>query len=114
LAVNDPFIAPEYAAYQLKYDSVHGRFKGAVTHGEGCIKVNGSTIKMFACRDPKDIPWGECGVEYVVEATGIFRTGPKAAQHLEGKSPAKKVIISAPSKGDNPPPMFVMGVNHVI
>eukprot|EP00466_Bigelowiella_natans_P016217 jgi/Bigna1/92554/estExt_fgenesh1_pm.C_310026 len=112
VACNDPFIKPEYAAYQLKYDSVHGKYPGTVTATKDAIVVDGQEIKMFACRDPRDIPWSDVDVEYVVEATGIFRTGPKAAMHLESKKPAKKVIISAPSKGENPPPMFVMGVNH--
>ncbi|GAB5367703.1 hypothetical protein AAMO2058_001253800 [Amorphochlora amoebiformis] len=114
VACNDPFIKPDYAAYQLKYDSVHGKYGGSVTVGEdgSGIVVDGKAIKMFACRDPKEIPWADLDVEYVVEATGIFRTGEKAAQHLESKKPAKKVVISAPSKGTNPPPMFVMGVNH--
>ena len=112
VAVNDPFIKTDYAVYQLKYDSTHGKFNGDVRAGNGCIYVDGQRITMYAERNPKDIPWGDNNVEYVVESTGIFRTGPKAAAHLEGKSPAKKVIISAPSKGDNPPPMFVMGVNN--
>uniref|UniRef100_A0A7S4DG40 Glyceraldehyde-3-phosphate dehydrogenase n=1 Tax=Lotharella globosa TaxID=91324 RepID=A0A7S4DG40_9EUKA len=112
VACNDPFIKPEYAAYQLKYDTVHGKYPGTVTAEGDCIVVDGQKIKMFACKNPKDIAWGSLNVEYVVEATGIFRTGPKAAMHLEGKSPCKKVVISAPSKGKNPPPMFVMGVNH--
>jgi len=112
VACNDPFIKPEYAAYQLKYDTVHGKYPGTVTHEGDCIVVDGNKIKMFACKNPKDIAWGDLNIEFVVEATGIFRTGKKAAMHLEGKSPCKKVVISAPSKGKNPPPMFVMGVNH--
>jgi len=112
VACNDPFIKPDYAAYQLKYDSVHGKYPGTVSATKDSIIVDGQSVRMFAHRDPKDIPWADLDVEYVVEATGIFRTNEKAAQHLESKKPAKKVVISAPSKGKNPPPMFVMGVNH--
>uniref|UniRef100_A0A7S3YCB1 Glyceraldehyde 3-phosphate dehydrogenase NAD(P) binding domain-containing protein n=1 Tax=Lotharella globosa TaxID=91324 RepID=A0A7S3YCB1_9EUKA len=95
VACNDPFIKPEYAAYQLKYDTVHGKYPGTVTAEGDCIVVDGQKIKMFACKNPKDIAWGSLNVEYVVEATGIFRTGPKAAMHLEGKSPCKKVRKSS-------------------
>jgi len=112
VACNDPFIKPEYAAYQLKYDSTHGKYPGTITHGSDHIVVDGNKIQMFACRNPEDIPWGDVGAEIVVEATGIFRTRDGAKRHLDGKKPCKQVVISAPSKGKNAPPMFVMGVNH--
>eukprot|EP00468_Gymnochlora_sp_CCMP2014_P003835 CAMPEP_0167760740 /NCGR_PEP_ID=MMETSP0110_2-20121227/11752_1 /TAXON_ID=629695 /ORGANISM="Gymnochlora sp., Strain CCMP2014" /LENGTH=349 /DNA_ID=CAMNT_0007647281 /DNA_START=41 /DNA_END=1090 /DNA_ORIENTATION=+ len=112
VACNDPFIKPDYAAYQLKYDSVHGKYGGTVSSDGDFIVVDGEKIRMFAERDPRNIPWADVGVEYVVESSGVFRTRDKAVAHLDGKKPAKKVIISAPSKGENPPPMFVMGVNN--
>jgi glyceraldehyde 3-phosphate dehydrogenase len=102
----------DYAAYQLKYDSVHGKYPGTVEAAKDGIIVDGQKIIFHACRDPRDIPWADNGVEYVIECTGIFRTSEGSIKHLDGKKPAKKVIISAPSKGENPPPMFVMGVNH--
>ena len=107
VAVNDPFLSVEYAAYQFKYDSVHGRFPGTVEVDGDCLVVDGTRIKFFSCRDPTDIPWGEAGAEIVCESTGIFTTIEKASMHLKGG--AKKVVISAPS-GDAP--MFVMGVNN--
>jgi glyceraldehyde 3-phosphate dehydrogenase (phosphorylating) len=96
----------------FKYDSTHGRFKGEVSTDGKSLSVNGRDIALFAERDPKNIPWGSVGVEYVCESTGVFLTKEKASLHLQGDSPAKKVILSAPSKGDDAPPMFVMGVNH--
>ena len=107
VAVNDPFLSVEYAAYQFKYDSVHGRFPGTVTVDGDCLVVDGVKIKFFACRDPTEIPWGEAGADIVCESTGIFTSIEKASFHLKGG--AKKVVISAPS-GDAP--MFVMGVNN--
>jgi len=106
VAVNDPFIAADYAVYMLKYDSTHGMFKGDVTHKDGNLIVNGKTIKMYQERDPASIPWGETGAYYVVESTGVFTTTEKASAHLKGG--AKKVVISAPSADA---PMFVCGVN---
>jgi glyceraldehyde 3-phosphate dehydrogenase len=106
-AVNDPFLPPEYAAYQFKYDSVHGTYPGDVSFGEGCLIVNGVTIKFFNERNPADIKWGECGCDTVCESTGIFTTIEKAEAHLKGG--CKRVIISAPSADA---PMYVMGVNH--
>jgi len=107
VAVNDPFLSVDYAAYQFKYDSVHGRFPGTVTVDGDCLVVDGVKIKFFACRDPTEIPWGEAGADIVCESTGIFTSIEKASFHLKGG--AKKVVISAPS-GDAP--MFVMGVNN--
>jgi len=107
VGINDPFMTPDYMAYMLKYDTVHGRFNGTVSHTDNAIVVNGKAIKFFAFRDPKDIPWGESGVDYVLESTGVFTTVEKASAHLEAG--AKKVVISAPSADA---PMFVMGVNQ--
>ena len=106
-AINDPFIAADYMAYMVKYDTVHGKFQGEVSHGEGTLIVNGKEIKVYNEMDPKNVPWGENGVEYVLECSGVFTTMEKASAHLEAG--AKKVIISAPSKDA---PMFVMGVNN--
>jgi glyceraldehyde 3-phosphate dehydrogenase len=107
VAINDPFISPEYAVYMLKYDSTHGNFKGDVSATANELVVNGTHIKFFQERDPANIPWGEAGAHYVVESTGVFTTKEKASAHLKGG--AKKVVISAPSADA---PMFVMGVNH--
>lgn len=106
VAVNDPFIAPEYAVYMLKYDSTHGPFKGTVSVEGGDLIVNDKRVKFYAERDPAAIPWSETGAEYIVESTGVFTTKEKASAHLKGG--AKKVIISAPSADA---PMFVCGVN---
>ncbi len=107
VGINDPFIDPAYMVYMLKYDSVHGRFKGTAEAGEGKIIVNGKTVHCYAQKDPSQIPWGAIGVEYVLESTGVFTDSEKASAHL--KAGAKKVVISAPSKDA---PMYVMGVNH--
>ena len=107
VAINDPFITADYMAYMVKYDSIHGRFKGEVTSKDGILVVNGKEIKVYNEMDPKNIPWGTEGVEYVLECSGVFTTVEKASAHLEAG--AKKVIISAPSKDA---PMFVMGVNN--
>ena len=107
VAINDPFIDADYMVYMVKFDSVHGRFKGDIRAEEGKIVVNGKEIKVYNEMDPKNIPWGELGVEYVLECSGVFTTTEKANAHLEAG--AKKVIISAPSKDA---PMFVMGVNN--
>lgn len=92
--------------YMFKYDSTHGRFKGEVKEENGKLVVNGHHIQVFSERDPKNIPWGTAGAEYVVESTGVFTTLDKAQAHIDGG--AKKVIISAPSADA---PMFVVGVN---
>ncbi len=107
VAINDPFIAADYMAYMVKYDTVHGRFNGEISAEEGKLVVNGKEIKVYNEMDPKNIPWGKDGVEYVLECSGVFTTMEKAGAHLEAG--AKKVIISAPSKDA---PMFVMGVNN--
>ena len=107
VAVNDPFIAADYMAYMTKYDTVHGRFNGTIEEKDGNLVVNGNVIKVYNEMDPHNVPWGEIGVEYVLECSGVFTTMEKAQAHLDAG--AKKVIISAPSKDA---PMFVMGVNN--
>ena len=106
VAIND-LISPDYMAYMLKYDTIHGPFKGEVSHTEDSLIVNGRTIKVCSERNPADLPWGKLGVFAVVEATGLFTTTEAASAHL--KAGAKKVVISAPSADA---PMFVMGVNN--
>ena len=108
VGINDPFMTPDYMAYMLRYDTMHGQFDGTIEYTDDAIIVNGKTVKFFACMDPKDIPWGEVGAEYVVESTGMFLTKEKAQAHIDAG--AKKVVMSAPSKDDTP--MFVMGVNQ--
>ena len=107
VSINDPFITSDYMAYMLKYDTIHGRFEGEVRAEEGKLIINGKEIKVYNEMEPKNIPWGADGVEYVLECSGVFTTIEKANAHLEAG--AKKVVISAPSKDA---PMFVMGVNH--
>jgi glyceraldehyde 3-phosphate dehydrogenase len=97
-----------YCAYMLKYDSVHGKFKGDVAVEDGHLIVNGKTVRVTAERNPADLKWNEIGADYVVESTGLFLTKEKAELHL--KAGAKKVVLSAPSKDDTP--MVVMGVNQ--
>eukprot|EP00386_Alphamonas_edax_P008809 GDKI01028778.1.p1 GENE.GDKI01028778.1~~GDKI01028778.1.p1 ORF type:complete len:369 (+),score=161.89 GDKI01028778.1:78-1109(+) len=108
VAINDPFMDTDYMVYQLKYDSVHGRFTGTVAKDGQDLIVNGKKIKVFHEKDPAAIPWGTAGADYVCESTGVFTDGPKAEAHIKGG--CKKVIISAPPKDATP--MFVMGVNH--
>ena len=108
VGINDPFMTPDYMAYMLRYDTMHGQFDGTIEYTDDAIIVNGKTVKFFACMDPKDIPWGKVGAEYVVESTGMFLTKEKAQAHIDAG--AKKVVMSAPSKDDTP--MFVRGVNH--
>lgn len=100
--------SPEYTAYHLKYDSVHGTFKGDVQVDGNDLIVNGKKIILFSDRDPSNLKWGEVGADYIIESTGAFLTKESAEAHL--KVGAKKVILSAPSKDDTP--MYVMGVNH--
>jgi len=107
VAVNDPFMDPEYMVYMLKYDSTHGRFPGEVHTAGGKLIVNGKTIEVFVEKDPAHIKWGAVGADTVIESTGVFTTKDKCAAHLAGG--AKRVIISAPSADA---PMFVMGVNE--
>ena len=108
VGINDPFMSPDYMAYMLRYDTMHGKFEGTIEYDETSITVNGKKVNFYACMDPKDIPWGEIGAEYVVESTGLFLTKEKAQAHIDAG--AKHVVMSAPSKDDTP--MFVMGVNQ--
>jgi len=107
VAVNDPFTTAEHMAYMFKYDSTHGKWTGTCEVVDGNLVINGKTIKVFAERDPANIPWGDCGVDYVVESTGVFTKKDLASKHLQGG--AKRVVISAPSPDA---PMYVVGVNH--
>ena len=106
VAIND-LLEPDYLAYMLKYDSVHGRFKGEVAVDGNTLVVNGKRIRLTAVKDPAELKWGEVGADIVVEATGLFLTKDAGEKHLAAG--AKKVIFSAPSKDDTP--MFVFGVN---
>lgn len=105
--INDPFIDLEYMVYMLRYDSIHGQFKGDISVKDGKLIVNGNAITVFAEMNADKINWASCGAEYVAEATGVFTTVDDASKHLVGG--AKKVVITAPSKDA---PMFVMGVNQ--
>jgi len=109
VAINDPFVDPEYAVYMFKYDSVHGVFQGEISAVEGGLVINGKKIALFSQRDPELIPWGAAGAEIIAEATGVFNDSAAAGRHLQGG--AKKVVITAPAK-DKETPTFVMGVNH--
>ena len=106
VAIND-LLEPDYLAYMLKYDSVHGRFKGEVSVQGNHLVVNGKTIRLTAVKDPAELKWNEVGADVVIEATGLFLTKEAGEKHLAAG--AKKVIFSAPSKDDTP--MFVYGVN---
>jgi glyceraldehyde 3-phosphate dehydrogenase len=106
VGIND-LLDVDYLAYMLKYDSVHGRFKGDVSTKDGKLIVNGKTIRCTAETNPANLKWSEVGADYIVESTGIFLTTDTAEAHL--KAGAKKVVLSAPSKDDTP--MFVCGVN---
>ena len=107
VGIND-LLEPDYLAYMLKYDSVHGRFKGDVSVDGGTLVVNGKRIRLTAIKDPAELKWAEAGADIVIESTGLFLTKEAAEKHLAAG--AKKVIMSAPSKDDTP--MFVYGVNH--
>ena len=107
VAIND-LLEPDYLAYMLKHDSVHGRFKGEVTlEGSNTLVVNGNKIRLTAIKDPLELKWNEVGADVVIESTGLFLTKETCEKHLAAG--AKKVIMSAPSKDDTP--MFVNGVN---
>ncbi len=107
LGINDPGMTPDYMAYMLKYDTMHGMFNGEISYDEESITVNGKKVMFYKELEPANIPWGKLGVEYVVESTGLFLTQEKAQGHLDAG--AKKVVMSAPSKDGTP--MFVCGVN---
>ncbi len=106
VGIND-LLDPEYLAYMLKYDSVHGRFKGDIAVEGSTLKVNGTSIRLTAERDPSALKWDAINVDVVIESTGLFLTKETAQKHIDAG--AKKVIMSAPSKDDTP--MFVFGVN---
>ena len=107
VGIND-LLEPDYLAYMLRYDSVHGRFKGEVSVEGGTLVVNGQRIRLTQERDPANLKWDEVGADVVIESTGLFLDKASAQKHLDAG--AKKVILSAPSKDDTP--MFVYGVNH--
>ena len=107
VAIND-LLDPEYLAYMLKFDSVHGRFSGTVDVVDGNLVVNGKTIRITAERNPADLAWSDVGADLVIECTGFFLTEESCMAHIEAG--AKKVVQSAPSKDHTP--MFVYGVNH--
>ena len=107
VAIND-LLEPDYLAYMLKHDSVHGRFKGEVSVDGDALVVNGRRIRLTQERDPAQLRWSEVGADVVIESTGLFLDHDSAAKHLAAG--AKKVLLSAPSKDDTP--MFVYGVNH--
>ena len=107
VAIND-LLEPEYLAYMLEYDSVHGRFQGNIAVEGHTLIVNGRRIRLTAERDPANLKWNEAGADVVIESTGLFLDQDSASQHLAAG--ARKVILSAPSKDDTP--MFVFGVNH--
>ncbi len=109
LGIND-LVPPESIAYLLKYDSTHGRFPGTVEAKEDGIVVNGKFIPCFSIKDPEQLPWQNLGVDYIVEATGLFTKYDGAAKHL--KAGAKRVVISAPSKDPDKIPTYLVGVNH--
>ncbi len=106
VGIND-LLEPDYVAYMLKYDSVHGRFKGEVSVEGNTLVVNGKKIRLTAVKDPAELKWNEVGADIVVESTGLFLTKETCEKHIAAG--AKKVIQSAPSKDDTP--MFVFGVN---
>lgn len=107
VAIND-LLDPEYLAYMLKFDSVHGRFDGTVDVVDGNLVVNGKTIRITAERNPADLAWSDVGADLIIECTGFFLTEESCQAHLDAG--AKKVVQSAPSKDHTP--MFVYGVNH--
>lgn len=107
VGIND-LIDVEYMSYMLRYDTIHGQFKGTVSVKDGKLVVNGNAIRVTAEKDPANLKWNEVGAEYVIESTGLFLEKSKAEAHI--KAGAKRVILSAPSKDDTP--MYVYGVNH--
>ena len=102
--------SPEYLAYLLKYDTVHGKFKGTIDFNDDCLIVNGVKVHIFSYRDPSEIPWKNYDVKYVCECTGVFNTKEKAEKHLVNDYGAEYVVLSCPPKDDVP--MFVMGANQ--
>lgn len=107
VAINDPFISVDYAAYMFKYDSTHGRYKGEVSHDDKHLIVDGHKILAYQERDPATLPWAADKIDIVIDSTGVFKELDSAQKHIDAG--AKKVVITAPSKTA---PMFVMGVNE--
>ncbi|CAH03104.1 Tdh3/Tdh2 [Kluyveromyces lactis] len=107
VAINDPFISVDYAAYMFKYDSTHGRFAGEVSHDENSLIIDGKKVLVFQERDPATLPWGEHNVDIAIDSTGVFKELDSAQKHIDAG--AKKVVITAPS---STAPMFVVGVNE--
>ena len=107
VAINDPFFDLHYMVYMFQYDSTHGKFYGTAKVVNRMLIINGKAITIFQEQGPTKIKWGDAGVEYMVESTGVFTTMEKARAHLKGGT--KRVIISAPSAHA---PMFVMGMNY--
>ncbi|MDD3347761.1 type I glyceraldehyde-3-phosphate dehydrogenase [Oscillibacter sp.] len=108
VALNDPFMSPDYMAYMLRYDTMHGRFPGEISYEEGALIVNGHKVSVFAEKEVANIPWAKVGADYIVESTGQHLTKEKCQGHIDAG--AKHVVMGAPSKDDTP--MFVMGVNN--
>ena len=108
VAIND-LVPSDNLGYLLKYDSTHGRFNGEVVAGQNSIEINGKKIECLSEKNPRDLPWSDLKIDYVIESTGLFTTSEKAAEHL--KAGAKKVVISAPTKSPEIKTL-VMGVNH--
>jgi glyceraldehyde 3-phosphate dehydrogenase len=106
VGIND-LLEPDYLAYMLRHDSVHGKFKGEISVSGTTLVVNGKKIRLTAVKDPTELKWNEVGADIVIEATGLFLDKATAGKHLAAG--AKKVVMSAPSKDDTP--MFVYGVN---
>ncbi|SCU97282.1 LANO_0E15632g1_1 [Lachancea nothofagi CBS 11611] len=107
VAVNDPFISVDYAAYMFKYDSTHGRYAGEVSHEGNNLIVDGQKIAIFQERDPAQLPWGKLAIDIAIDSTGVFKELDTAQKHIDAG--AKKCVITAPS---STAPMFVMGVNE--
>ncbi len=108
VGINDPFMTPDYMAYMLRYDTMHGQFRGEIAYEDDALIVNGQRIAVFSEKEPADIPWGKVGAEYIVESTGVHLTKETCQGHIDAG--AKHVVMGAPSKDDTP--MFVMGVNN--
>ncbi|KAH3899022.1 Glyceraldehyde-3-phosphate dehydrogenase 2 [Saccharomycodes ludwigii] len=106
VAINDPFVSVDYAAYMFKYDTAHGRYKGEVTHDGKNLIIDGKKVLVFEERDPAQLPWGEHKIDVAIDSTGVFKELDTAQKHIDAG--AKKVVITAPS---STAPMFVVGVN---
>ena len=107
VAINDPFISNDYAAYMFKYDSTHGRYPGEVSHDDKHLIVDGHKIAVYQERDPANLPWGASNIDIAIDSTGVFKELDSAQKHIDAG--AKKVVITAPS---GTAPMFVVGVNE--